>query len=193
MNLEPMRYKNYVWPHNPRTYEIIYDRNIAVHKVPFGRYFLQNLGLTRRILRGEGEFVGAGAYEEFKKLATVFYDEEPGLLVHPVWQVSNAYFASLSLKMEPYEDYVKYAFEFWETYDGYTGKAEKYAAGRKMVAAASAAPQTYTVRAGDTMWGIAQRNGLTLEELVALNPQIRNPNRIYVGDVVFLGQGGESR
>ena len=107
MNLEPMRYKNYVWPHNPRTYEIIYDRNIAVHKVPFGRYFLQNLGLTRRILRGEGEFVGAGAYEEFKKLATVFYDEEPGLLVHPVWQVSNAYFASLSLKMEPYEDYVK--------------------------------------------------------------------------------------
>ena len=43
------------------------------------------------------------------------------------------------------------------------------------------------------MWGIAQRNGLTLEELVALNPQIRNPNRIYVGDVVFLGQGGESR
>ena len=101
MNLEPMRYKNYVWPHNPRTYEIIYDRNIAVHKVPFGRYFLQNLGLTRRILRGEGEFVGAGAYEEFKKLATVFYDEKPGLLVHPVWQVSNAYFASLSLKMVP--------------------------------------------------------------------------------------------
>ena len=187
MNLEPMRYKDYVWPHNPRTYEIVYGRDIAVHKVPFGRYFLQNMGMTRRILKGEGEFVGEGAYDTFKKLATVFYDEEPGLLVHPVWQTSNAYFVSLSLKMEPYEDYVKYAFEFWEAYDGYTGKASKYAVLQTAPVVTTAAAKTYTVKAGDTMWAIAGRNGLTLEELVALNPQIRNPNRIYVGDVINLG------
>ena len=188
MNLEPMRYKNYVWPHNPRTYEIVYGRDIAVHKVPFGRYLLQNMGMTRRILRGEGEFAGPGAYDEFKKLAAVFYDETPGLLVHPVWQVSNAYFAALNLKMEPYADYVWYSFEFWEAYDGYTGRAERYAAAPKEPElAAGTVQRTYTVRAGDTMWAIARRNGLALEELVALNPQIRNPNRIYVGDVINLG------
>ena len=49
-----MQYKSYVWPHNPRTYTIQYVRKVAVHKVPFGRYAMQDLGLGRRggILRG---------------------------------------------------------------------------------------------------------------------------------------------
>ena len=33
-----MQYKSYVWPHNPRTYRITYQRQVAVQKVPFGRY-----------------------------------------------------------------------------------------------------------------------------------------------------------
>ena len=39
MLLTPMRYKNYIWPHNPATYSISYERQVAVHKVPFGRYY----------------------------------------------------------------------------------------------------------------------------------------------------------
>ena len=64
MELTPMQYKGYVWPHNPRTYEIRYQRQVAVHKVPFGRYAMQDLGLTRRVMTGEGAFCGEGAYEE---------------------------------------------------------------------------------------------------------------------------------
>ena len=63
MNLAPMRYKDYVWPHNPRVYEITVDRSFAVNKIPFGRYIMTNLGRTFRILRGEGEFAGEGAYD----------------------------------------------------------------------------------------------------------------------------------
>ena len=73
-----MQYKDYIWPHNPRTYTISYERKVAVHKVPFGRYAMQDLGLGRRVMRGEGEFYGEGAYEEFKKLASVFYHGGPG-------------------------------------------------------------------------------------------------------------------
>ena len=58
MELRPMQYKGFVWPHNPRTYTITYDRQVAVHKVPFGRYAMQDLGMTHRVMRGEGEFVG---------------------------------------------------------------------------------------------------------------------------------------
>ena len=96
-----MRYKDYVWPHNPRVYTIEYKRTMGARKVPFGRYHLQDLGPAQRVMRGEGEFVGEGAYGEFKKLATVFYAGGPGLLVHPVWQTSNAYFVELSLRQEP--------------------------------------------------------------------------------------------
>lgn len=107
MELTPMQYKSYVWPHNPRTYTIQYVRKVAVHKVPFGRYAMQDLGLGRRVMKGEGEFYGAGAYEEFKKLASVFYHSGPGTLIHPVWQSAKAYFVDLTLAQEPRQDYVR--------------------------------------------------------------------------------------
>ena len=44
--------------------------------------------------------------------------------------------------------------------------------------------QTYTVQSGDTMWGIAQAYGMSLDDLVALNPQISDPASIYPGDVI---------
>ena len=95
MNLSPMRFKNYVWPHNPKVYEIGFHRNVAVHHVPFGRDVLESMGMERRILWGEGEFSGPGAYQEFQRLATVFYEETPGILVHPVWQTAKAWFVEL--------------------------------------------------------------------------------------------------
>ena len=48
---------------------------------------------------------------------------------------------------------------------------------------------TYTVKAGDTLSKIATRNGLTLAQLLQVNPQISDPNRINVGDIVNLPNG----
>ena len=72
MRLSSMRYKNYTWPHNPETFVVEYRRQMAAHKIPLGGCVLQDLGVNCRILRGEGEFAGPGAYEEFKALAAVF-------------------------------------------------------------------------------------------------------------------------
>lgn len=69
MKLAPMRYKDYVWPHNPETYSITFRRSIAVKKVPFGRCVMQDLGQSCRVMEGTGVFAGAGAYDEFKRLA----------------------------------------------------------------------------------------------------------------------------
>ena len=88
MRLTPMRYKDYIWPSNPGRYRISFRRVVAEHKLPFGRSVTQDLGQVCRVLEGEGEFAGEGAYEEFKRLATVFYGEGAGVLVHPVWMTT---------------------------------------------------------------------------------------------------------
>lgn len=191
MILSPMRYKSYTWPHNPRVYSIDYRRTMAVHQNPFQGYQLQDLGASYRVMEGEGEFVGEGAYAEFQRLASVFYQKGPGLLVHPLWQAANTYFVALRLEQAPRPDYVRYSFAFWEENSQYNGLATQTvqpvqdrtgsgAGGRSQAA-------YHTVVKGDTLWALARRYGVSLEKLVALNPQIKNPNLIQVGQEVRIG------
>lgn len=45
----------------------------------------------------------------------------------------------------------------------------------------------YVVKRGDSMAKIARRHGLTLGQLIALNPQVKNPARIYAGQILIVG------
>ena len=47
----------------------------------------------------------------------------------------------------------------------------------------------HTVRRGDTLWAIARQNGVSLQALIAANPQIANPNLIHPGQTVHLPGG----
>ena len=167
-----MRYKDYVWPHNPRVYTIEYKRTMGARKVPFGRYHLQDLGPAQRVMRGEGEFVGEGAYGEFKKLATVFYAGGPGLLVHPVWQTSNAYFVELSLTQEPRADYVRYHFTFWESYDGHS-------TGTKVTINGNGGGQQESAPAQEQPAELAAQS----ETLPEAQPEVREPETVQMPTV----------
>ncbi len=192
MELRPMQYKGFVWPHNPRTYTITYDRQVAVHKVPFGRYAMQDLGMTHRVMRGEGEFVGPEAYDTFRALASVFYEGGPGTLLHPVWQSAQVYFVALALTQEPRKDYVRYTFTFWETYSRYqdtlapAGASDEGSGPQTGGETTAPGGRTHTVVQGETLWGIAQAWGVTLGELLAKNPQLKNPNVIQPGQVLVM-------
>ena len=188
--LQPMRYKDYVWPHNPRSYQITYRREVAVQKVPYGYYTMENLGQNCRVMTGSGEFVGPGAYEEFKRLATVYYTGGEGILVHPCWQSAHVYFVGLSLTQAPRPDYVAYSFEFWESYDRYETELREVAAGGGgsgsdgSTAVSGGGARWHTVRRGETLWGIARSYGTTVAQLLTWNSGIKNPNLIYAGQKV---------
>ena len=49
-------------------------------------------------------------------------------------------------------------------------------------------PTTYTVKAGDTLSGIASKYGTTYQELARIN-NIANPNVIYPGQVIKINRG----
>lgn len=186
MNLSPMRYKNYIWPHNPRVYTIDYERVMTENKVPYGLYHLQDLGRKHRVMRGEGEFAGPDAYAQFGALANVFYSQGPGPLVHPLWQTANAYFVELSLKQEPRPDYVSYSFVFWEDLEYYNTALRTQTGGTSqgVLMPGNGGPLVHTVVKGDTLWGISKRYDVTVDHLLRNNPQIKNPNLIRVGEEV---------
>ncbi|MBP6216038.1 MAG: LysM peptidoglycan-binding domain-containing protein [Luteimonas sp.] len=51
---------------------------------------------------------------------------------------------------------------------------------------------SYTVRGGDTLSGIAARNGTTVGELMQANPGIRDSNLIYAGQSIRIPRGGDA-
>lgn len=46
---------------------------------------------------------------------------------------------------------------------------------------------THTIQKGNTLWGIAKKNGTTVEELLKLNPQLKGQERrLQIGDKIIL-------
>lgn len=50
--------------------------------------------------------------------------------------------------------------------------------------------QLYTVKAGDSLFLIGRRFGVTVAQLRAANPQITNPDVIFIGQVICIPTGG---
>lgn len=48
------------------------------------------------------------------------------------------------------------------------------------------AVQFYTVKAGDTLFNISNRFGVTVAQILAANPQIENPDLIFIGQVICI-------
>lgn len=49
--------------------------------------------------------------------------------------------------------------------------------------------QFYTVRAMDSLFKIASRFGVTIEQITEANPQIKDPNIIFIGQVICIPTG----
>jgi spore coat assembly protein SafA/uncharacterized protein, YkwD family len=61
-----------------------------------------------------------------------------------------------------------------------------------MVVSAAAAGLTHTVVSGDTMWKLAVKYKVGVSEIIAANPQIKNPDMIYPGEVLNIPQVSNS-
>ena len=72
MNLNVMKFKNYVWPHNPSTINISVKRDLKEVFIPFKGSIIQDYGREKRIVSGSGQFFGNDCIEQFDSLFFVF-------------------------------------------------------------------------------------------------------------------------
>ncbi len=185
MNLTPLKYKTYSWSHNPETYTIVFDKDLVAHKYPGkGGAEIEDLATAHRVITGKGTFAGVGAYDEFRKLATVFYEDGAGPLIHPVWQISNAVFKKLQVTQEPTPDFVAYEFEFWEDTPALVeSKAIVINDEQTPITEPS---KSHTVVQGEYLNKIAKDYNTTLDSILAVNKDIKNPNKISIGQKINI-------
>lgn len=168
-----MRYKNFTWPNNPKNYTLHAEKSAPVHQIPFGGFCVQELGSRVIELRGEGEFFGKDAYDDFCRLLAVFRAGGAGALRHPVWQCDAAYFTELSLMQEPRRDYVCYRFCFCQAAEN--------------TACREAAPNgVYIALPGDTLWHVCTICGVSMKQVQKLNPWLSSPQSPIAGKEIRI-------
>lgn len=174
MKIQPMSYKNYIWPFNPKKIQVEYSRNISNLKLPLFGSVLQDMGCDKRVITGTGEFIGDGCLAEFNRLASVFTEGGGGTLRLPGVAPFQAAFTSLKMIGEAQPDCVTYSFVFVE--DG--------AAAEKPVGSVPAG--IYICQGGENLWSVANCYHTDVDTLKMLNPMIQWPNALSAGQRVVL-------
>ena len=165
-----MRFRDFTWQNNPVSLRVASARNVEETSIPYGESRTEELGSRRRKVTGEGYFAGEDCMEQWDKLQAAFAQKGPGILqlpgVTPFWALMD----SLELIGAQGKDLVRYGFSFteWEGQPAYSGSGR------------------YRACQGESLWDYANRWGVSVEELVALNPHIRDICELQEGEEVLV-------
>ena len=173
MNLNVMKFKNYVWPHNPSKINVSVKRDLKEVMIPFKGSVIQDYGREKRIVSGSGQFFGDDCIEQFDSLFFVFKQGGRGYLSLPGMDSFLAVFKELKLVGNSMPNVLTYNFEFWEELTSDMTDLDLR-------------EDFYTVLDGDTLWSIAVKVEIPVETLLALNTNIKSPNQLVPGEKVRL-------
>ena len=174
MNFQPMRFKEYQWPHNPETIIVEQERELKQLTVPFSGITWQDYGCSGRVVTGEGEFFGPGCAEEYAGLEKVMAQDGPGLLVLPNLPPFSARFVSLRLTGKSEPQLLHYQFVFREETTQATASNPEAPGG------------IYLAQEGENLWDIAALYATSVELLLEWNPSIQWPNWLTQGQEVAV-------
>ena len=170
MILSLMSFGDFHWLHNPLELKI--ENRIISHTriYPDKGEKLYSNGKTCRVITGKGELLGSDCGEKFHRLYEVFSKGESRVLSLPLFGPVYAKFIALEVLGDTTPDILTYSFEFVED-DSFSHDEIR---------------ESCEVKTGETLFDIAYREGVELNTLVRLNPQIKRPDELSKGERVRL-------
>lgn len=131
----------------------------------------QSLQQRQESLRG-GHWIGKGANAFYREMDDAILPTLRAL--EEALRATRETFSDIALTFEAQDE------ELGQTVNSGEGTA-----------AAPASGGSHIVRAGDTLWDIGQRYGVSVDQLMAANPHIADRNLIYPGqEIAIPGEGG---
>lgn len=108
-----IKYKDYVFPHNPETTSFKCDRSYIKHKYPnLAGNELEDFSINAIVITGRGIFFGANAYKDFNRLFKEFKKDGVGDFSHPIYsEVTRGLMVSLESTVNAEVDTIEYSFE----------------------------------------------------------------------------------
>ncbi|WP_099204670.1 hypothetical protein [Scatolibacter rhodanostii] len=171
MSLMTMKFKDFVWPNNPTRIEVKESKTIQQTVIPFYGEQTQNMGLMNRRVNGRGYFTGAESGKTFEALQDVFRQSGAGCLQLPGQLPFQALMESLTFIGEAGENVIEYSFSFVEKENVTSVKSS----------------QIVISRGEESLWDYAFQFSVDIEELIRLNPHIRNLHSLNQGEKVVIG------
>lgn len=171
-----MKFKDFVWTKNPEKLSVSIKRDVKELQIPFYGAIMQDYGAKKRVISGEGEFVGDQCLQTYKALSALFEEGNSGVLKLPDLPALIAKPISLSYVATTRPNVLRYQFMFWEDLS-------------KPLPIPEVNPYRlhYTVKEdGENLWYIANEEHTTVEELLQLNPQMKWPSCLIAGEQVIL-------
>lgn len=129
-------------------------------KSPFGESSVQDMGRKNMKISGSGQLYGEDCAEQFERLFEVFKNSGKEVLSVPNLPSIYAVFEKLEIKGEPKPNVLEYSFVFREIME----KKEKTVI------------TYFDCENGQTLWDIAYKTGVKIDELVRLNPDVKFPD-----------------
>ena len=145
---------------NPQNISFECDRSVAEMKSPFGESSVQDMGRKNMKISGSGQLYGEDCAEQFERLFEVFRNSGKEVLSVPNLPSIYAVFEKLEIKGEPKPNVLEYSFVFREVMEKKQKTVITY----------------FDCENGQTLWDIAYKTGVKIDELVRLNPDVKFPD-----------------
>ncbi len=160
MKLVPMRFCGFQWRHNPKEISFECSNRINENNALGGQAYIQNNGRKNMIIKGSGELYGTDCLKQFDSLLALFKQGRTGVLAIDGLSSFYAVFEEIKFLCRPKPDVIEYSFVFREASEKTVRTPQK----------------TYTAQAGECLWDISYKYGISIDKLVKLNPEVKRPD-----------------